>query len=190
MTNKRPLHLYNLFLALALLSSSPLLASSIVELNIPQLTKSSDKVVTGKVIDQQTRWDDSGKYLITYSTVQIEDVVRGEAKQKETVTVEQAGGTLDDTTQLVHGMVMLRMNQKLLLFLEKNVNSPVHKVTGFSQGIFQIRRNSSGQMMAVPPRGGDLKVLSKGLNGKLTRSNATQAPRPLDDLLEEIRNVR
>lgn len=164
-------------------------ATTVLKMPLQQLTKSSGSVVTGTIVDQETKWDATGKNLITYSTLKVEEVVRGN-DQSRTIKIAQPGGTLGDVVQVVHGMQLLRLNQSFLLFLEKDGTSPARKVTGFTQGIYHIRRDSSGTLMAVPSSGSNLEYYSKGVSGKLTESSDDRQARPLNDMLQSIRAVK
>lgn len=180
----------NLLLLMALVASYPSYASSIDELDLPTLTKKSSKVVTGEVVDQVSRWDANHRYILTYSKIRVEEVVRGEAKSFETVTVVQPGGSIDDTTQVAHGMQLLRVNDRLLLFLDNANKGPLHKITGSAQGVYRLNRDPhSGVMMATPPSAPGLTIHTKGVAGKTSGAESRQAL-PIDELKDQIRKVQ
>jgi hypothetical protein len=177
-------------LATLLLCSAPLHGSSVVSLNIQQLTKASSDVVTGTVVDQEARFSDDGRFILTISRLKVEKQVRGKTTL-QTIEVVQPGGRVGDTTQRVHGMRLLRPQDKLLLFLQpEHALSARHKVTGFTQGIYRLQRDRlTGKMMAIPSATHSIELNALKIQGKVADDKHIAKPQPLDELLRQVENT-
>ena len=173
---------------LLLLSSPPLLATSILEMNLQALTKQSTNVVTGRVISQQSQFDGNQKLIWTYSTVEVDQGIKG--GELETLVIQQAGGAVGDTTQIVHGISLLKPSEEVLLFVAptQNTNS-AYKITGLSQGMYRLRVDAGGNKIAKPVIDSKTHYLSKNADGKFVHSEPSGEAQSLSQLIKSIKAI-
>jgi len=111
---------------------------------IEALTRSSDVVIEGDVIDTQSFWSQDGSTILTRAEIVVNEVIDGHLSQN-TIAVEYEGGEVGDIGLRVSDAVTMQAGERVVLFLKfadyasrQAVNHVVEKV----QGKFSIK--SSG----------------------------------------------
>jgi len=122
-------------LALAVvLFAKPAVASTAVAASVEELARSSDAVVRGLVVGQQSRRTRDGLRIHTYVDVEVQDTWRGRAPPRLTVRVP--GGVVDGIGQRVHGVAAFADGAEVVLFLK--VSGSIYLVSGLAQGKFEV----------------------------------------------------
>ena len=154
-----------LFLAVVLAAVSAQ-ATTLIRLSLEQLSQASSEVVRGRAVSQETRWNNSHTQIVTLTTVEVEQTLKG--SPQATLVIEQPGGSLGNLRVRVPGTVGFRHGASYFLFLEPAPSGSYH-VTGMAQGAYRIYRlPQSGEERVVRPFGALFKSPKAG------RSN----PRP------------
>ena len=172
-----------LFIAYCICNIHSAHASSIMAQSVESLAKSSEDIITGQVVEQRSEWRNG--YISTVSTIRVQKNVKGKTLEDDNLEVRQAGGTVGDTTQKVAGVVLLRPQESLLLFLEKSKNANSRKINSFAQGMYRLQR-MNGETMAIPRQPSDLERYKKNTKGKFVISHKREAVVPLDELIDRI----
>lgn len=123
-------------LAAIILLTGSLLGSTVVKLELPELVKTSDSIVQGRVDDVYTRWDENQRMVYTYVSVSVLDPMKGE--RRRSVLVKQLGGTLGAMTQFVAGSPTFSRNEEVILFLKQQTNAATFSIVGLNQGKYDI----------------------------------------------------
>jgi hypothetical protein len=167
-----------LMLALAL----PAGASTFIAMSQKELVEKAEAVVTGRVVEVSSFWNNEGTAIVTEAVVEVEDSILGNVPSH--VRVRTFGGQVGDYKIVAHGFPTFEQNERLLLFLEPEQEG-FHKVLGYQQGEFRIRTDRSGREIAVPTWEPDsVRILKQ--DGK-----PASVPRtvPLEDLKFQIRET-
>ena len=173
---------------IAVISWQPALATSVLEMDITALTKSSSNVVAGRVVEQRSQFDQNNKIIWTYSTLEVDQGIKG--GELATLVVQQAGGAVDGITQVVHGISLLKPSEEVLLFVQpSSAAAASYKITGLSQGMYRLSTDSSGTKMATPVVDKETHFLTKGVRGKLVHTEAKSKVRSFDDLVSTIKSI-
>ncbi|MBS3943859.1 MAG: hypothetical protein KGZ42_00040 [Melioribacter sp.] len=172
--------LRKLKLVFLLLAYGTIMQATIMrEATIKEMTKEANLIVMGRVELIESRWSRDGKMIMTYVTVSINNVIKGDQELKNLV-VEVPGGTIGDVTATAMGEARFHQNEEVLLFLVKNktIPSATYFVVALCQGKFRIYSKSINNR----------NLLERNLEGiTLVGKKGDFIPQYLDEILVEIR---
>jgi len=109
-------------------------------LSTEELTKMSDKVVTGEVEDVEAQWSKDGKTIISSASIAVKKVVKGKVDHAR-IVVEYEGGELGDIGLRVSDVAPLKRGEHVLLFLKtarSKKDGIVNTIVGKAQGKYSI----------------------------------------------------
>ena len=128
--------------ALALLVCS--FGSSAFAVAIPQTTEqlvgNSSDVIRGKVVSQESQWDESHSIIYTVVSIEVNDVVSGSLAKSGIVSVVIPGGQVGDTGMSVEHAPEFATGEEVVLFL--TTNDGVYGVTSWEMGKFTIQNGA------------------------------------------------
>jgi hypothetical protein len=124
--------LHGLVLAVAMLGT-PLFATTIEKIELPQLVSVSDNIVQGRVESVEARYE--GKMVYTYVSVAVDDPLKGD--RRRTVLVRQIGGAIGAKTVWIAGMPQFKVGAQVIVFL-KDRHDGTFDVIGLNQGKYDI----------------------------------------------------
>ncbi len=127
-----------LFFVLVLTWPSAVFPTTVEKFTLEDLVQKSGRIVVGKCLSTDSRWNDSNTLILTTSRFAVSEPLKGSSDGF--VSVVTVGGTLDGITQTVSGMPEFRPEEDVLLFLEPSRNGNWQPL-GMSQGKFRILRN-------------------------------------------------
>lgn len=163
------------FLCLALaVAAIPAGASTFLFVPQEDLVEQAESVVQGRVIDVQSFWNRQGTAILTEATVEVEDAVLG--KVPSHVRLITFGGEVGGYRIDAHGFPTFAKGERLMVFLEpaRAGEDGAHRVLGYRQGQFRIRKNKDGQEIAVPAWEGE-----RGARVLKADGTEAEAPRPM-----------
>ena len=138
----------HLGLAVFLGASLPVEASLFIAITAGELIEQSDAVVQGRVIHQESRWDEQGQLIVTDTTVRISEIIVGQAPTL--VTVRTPGGTVGSFRVDAPGFPRLNGGEEVILFLKDDEEIQASRIVGHQQGHFEVVERLDGVVMAVP----------------------------------------
>jgi hypothetical protein len=157
-------------------------ASMVEKFTLEKMVQKSSKIVIGRCLSTESRWNEKKTLILTYSTFAVDEDLKGQSNG--VITVVTIGGTVGEITQAVAGMPQFKANQEALLFLEPSKKGN-WQTLALSEGHFQIIRNpKTGIQEAVHSLSG-LQVYSAA-DHTVTREE-TPSRLPLSQLVERIR---
>jgi len=124
------------------------LATTLVAMDVPALTRAADLVVRGTVVRVEPRWTSDKRRIITDSEILVSEVLKGNVTGK-TIVAMQPGGVVGDIGQLVHGAATFALGEEVVVFLERRGDRAF--VVGMAQGRFVVDRAGATPMV----RGGE-----------------------------------
>ncbi|MBN1210648.1 MAG: hypothetical protein JXB05_37710 [Myxococcaceae bacterium] len=165
-------------LAAALLLGLPAAATTMLRIDLPELSQTADTVVHGTVRRMESRWSGDRRRIVTDVEIEVTEALKGQVAG--TVRLVQLGGTVGEIGQKVHGMATFKPGEEVVVFLNRQ-SSKAFRVTGMSQGKYQVRRSADGRSaLAVPEGTGEVLLLDPD-----TRKPTAAAQRTLT--LEELK---
>lgn len=102
-------------LLFVLLSATLARATTLVQMDLDDLTSQSQTVVYGKIVSSRTEWDRSHSVIYTFYTVQPIQYLKGQLGS--TFELQEMGGTLDGLTMKVPSAPEFKAGQEAVLFV-------------------------------------------------------------------------
>jgi len=123
-------------LLLGLFALVPLQASATISRAMPFDDKvdNASAIVLGKCIDQSSRWDAAGKWILTYSTFRIEKSIKGGPAQE--ITLVTPGGEVNGIHQETIGVPKFDIGDDQVVFVKNTRVGPT--VLYFEQGAYDV----------------------------------------------------
>ncbi|HEV2492117.1 MAG TPA: hypothetical protein VG204_03500 [Terriglobia bacterium] len=177
--NRKPItKLVWTWLVVAGSATLPVSATILMQLSLEQMSEASTAIVRGRVVSQETLWNEPHTEILTFTTLEIENVLKGQPGS--TVVVEQLGGTIGHFAEHVSGTVHFRPDVSYVLFLEPAGNTGRYLVVGMAEGAYRIYRDASTHQERVIRPFGNVFYGARG-GRKLTEGTA-----PLNEFQQEL----
>jgi hypothetical protein len=140
------LNLYRaaVLLLLAVLVVPAGLATTLVHMDLDELTRAAGVVARARCLATSSRWEDG--HLWTLTTFEVTEVWKSETPR--TIVVRLVGGRDGHRTVQVDGVPRFRAGEEVVLFLESSAMGEL-TVTSWAQGTFRIRRDPRTQEESV-----------------------------------------
>ena len=130
---------------------------------IKNLTNGADIILTGKVTEQASSWNENKTRIYTKATIQVNEYIKGN-NTGGTVTVNYPGGEIGEIGEMYSHMPRFKDNEEVLVFLKKSRNNTDYKVLNGEEGKINL------------------------LNDEVTGEKITSSRVPLNSLKEQISN--
>ncbi len=175
-----------LALAAAPLSAAPARATTVLQVDVPDMTVTSEWVVRARVVG--VRWVDlrpQGGGLFTDVDLSVTEVYRG-AEVPARYTLRMVGGRGADGIELrIPGMPTFVAGEDVVLFLEKT--SVGHVPCGLGQGVWRVAVGPDGQAWVRQSTGG-VHLMRRDAQGRLAHAEPAlmSDARPLGELVRDI----
>ena len=134
------------FLLLAFLWVSGAAATTLLPMNLDDLTAESPAIAYGKIVASRTEWNNAHTLIYTVYTVQVVEYLKGDLGPS--FELQEPGGELDGLSMSVAGVPQFTVGQEALLFLWTDPQG-LHQVTGFEQGNLTVQSDPQTGMKMV-----------------------------------------
>ncbi|MBK7858507.1 MAG: hypothetical protein IPJ65_07765 [Archangiaceae bacterium] len=166
----------------ALLLAAPALATTLLALDVPAMSRSADAIVQGTVTRVEAKLSKDKSRISTHVFVQVSESLKGQGTSE--VELVQPGGVVGDLGQRVSGTAHLKEGDEVVAFLERR-GPRAFMLVGMAQGCFRIERSSDGKAaFALQDPDGEVAVLDP-VTHAVVQKNTT--PQKLDELKAQIR---
>ena len=108
--------------------------------------ENANAIVYGKVVRQETRWDPEHRWILTYTTLQVERSLKGVTPPE--VTIVTPGGKVGDVRQDTIGMPEFKVGEENAVFVRNTRLGPT--VLYFDQGAYAIAKDTRGNRSVLP----------------------------------------
>lgn len=150
-------------LLLSLLAWLPASATTLLRVDLQQLSTRSDAVVHGTVRRVESRWSGDKRRILTDVEVEVIEPLKGQPGR--TVLVTHPGGQIGEIGQKVSGLASFSPGEEVVLFLERR-GPQAFRVTAMAQGKFRVERSADGRTaLALPEPLGDTVLIDPGTGG-------------------------
>ncbi len=163
------------------LAAVPTTASTFLAMSDVELVTQADAVVQGRVVEQKSFWDETGRVIVTESVVRVQNVLVGEAPKF--VTVRTAGGQVGDLAIEAVGFPAFNHRERVILFLADNQDGS-SRVLGYQQGHFEVVKRKDGVRVVVPRTEDGATFVSRDGRLKAERQSIR-----LDDFKRGVRRI-
>jgi hypothetical protein len=100
---------------------------------IKQLSKKADVILTGKVTQKKSSWNDSKTRIYTKTTVQVEEYLKGNTRENS-IEITYPGGEVGDVGEIYTHMPRFENNEEVLVFLKKDKKNDGYQVLFGEEG--------------------------------------------------------
>jgi hypothetical protein len=135
-------------------------------------------IILGKCVRQEARFDPTGRWIVTYSTFQIEKTMKGNALPE--MTIVTPGGQVGGVHQSTIGIPAFREGAENVVFLKDTKLGPT--VLYFDQGAYDVMTDDRGEKIVSPVPSNLVKIDTQ--RGMAVAPN--DAPRSLSDFEREV----
>lgn len=104
---------------------------------IKKLSKGADVIVTGKVTQKKSNWNENKTKIYTRTTVQVDEYLKGENKGNF-VEISYPGGEVGDIGEVYTHMPKFDENEEVLVFLKKDEKDKGYNVLNGEAGKIKI----------------------------------------------------
>ena len=112
------------------------------------LSRGADVILTGKVTNQESEWIQNKSRIITKTTIQVDEYLKGNS-HLNTIVINHPGGEVDGVGELYSHMPRFDDKEEVLLFLKKDKNSSEYKVFSGEDGKVSLIRNKKGEQVTA-----------------------------------------
>lgn len=151
------------------LGSTAALASIETAAPFEEKVDNATAIVVGRCVKNESRWDPTGRWILTYSTFEVSNTFKGVAQREITVVVP--GGTVGGIHQSSVGLPSFAEGSENVLFIKNTKVGPT--VLYFDQGAYDVKTDARGQKIIAP-------VASDAVHIDTQRGVAVPAEAPRD----------
>ena len=112
----------------------------------------ADSIILGKCATTRSDWDASHRWIVTYSTFQIEKALKGQPLNE--ITLVTPGGQVGTLHQGTVGIPEFHAGESNVLFVQQTAFGPT--VAFADQGAYQVTTDSKGTRVVIPQRSPDV----------------------------------
>jgi len=104
---------------------------------LKNLSQNADVIITGKVTQQNSNWNENKTRIYTQATIQVDEYLKG-GNTGNSIVVSYLGGEVGDIGELYSHMPKFEDNEEVLVFLEKDDRSTNYKVLNGEEGKINV----------------------------------------------------
>jgi len=146
-------------------------------------------IILGKCVRQESKFDPSGRWILTYSTFQVEKAMKGSPAPE--MTIVTPGGQVGSLHQSSIGIPAFQPGAENVIFVKNSNAGPT--VLYFDQGAYDVKADARGQRV-VTPVPSDLVTIDPQRGVAVAPNNTPQAlpdfERHVGDTLRDLRNEK
>ncbi len=105
--------------------------------DIENLSKGADVVLTGKVVQQNSSWNEDKSRIYTSATIQVEEFLKGNTNEVS-IVVTYLGGEVGDIGELYSHMPKFEDDEEILVFLKRDQRTSGYKIFNGEEGKLRI----------------------------------------------------
>ncbi len=173
----------------AVLLAAPVAHATLVAAaTFEQKVDNAATIILGKCLRQESRFDPTGRWILTYSTFQVEKTLKGFNPGPE-VTIVTPGGKVGSIHQDTIGIPAFHPGAENVLFVKNSKVGPT--VLYFDQGAYDVTNDERGERVITPVPSNVVKVDTQ--RGLAVAPNDTPQPLPqfeqrVNDTIRELRD--
>lgn len=104
---------------------------------IKKLSKEADVILTGKVTQKKSGWNENKTRIYTKTTLQVKEYLKG-INKGNSVEIIYPGGEVGDIGEVYTHMPTFEDNEEVLVFLKKDVKNKGYKVLHGEEGKIKV----------------------------------------------------
>jgi hypothetical protein len=105
--------------------------------DVERMSKNADLIIAGKVVEQNSNWNENKTRIYTQATIQVEEYLKG-GNNGGPVIVSYLGGEVGDVGEMYSHMPRFENNEEVLVFLKKDEKTSDYKVFNGEEGKINV----------------------------------------------------
>ena len=105
--------------------------------DVERMSKNADIIITGKVTQQSSSWNENKTRIYTQATIQVEEYLKGN-NNSGPVTVSYLGGEVGEVGEMYSHMPRFEDQEEVLVFLKKDEKNTGYKVFNGENGKISV----------------------------------------------------
>jgi hypothetical protein len=105
--------------------------------DVESMSKNADLIITGKVVEQNSSWNENNTRIYTQATIRVEEYIKG-SNNSGSIIVSYPGGEVGDVGEMYSHMPRFENNEDVLVFLKKDDKSTNFKVFNGEEGKINV----------------------------------------------------
>lgn len=114
---------------------------------LQKLTVSSDLIIVGKVVKQNSQWNETKTRIFTEVSVNTDEYLKGKSEDKQ-IVITKPGGEVGDVGELYSHVPEFVKDEEVLLFLKRDKENKLVVNKG-TQGKYTIRSNNDSGIKMI-----------------------------------------
>jgi hypothetical protein len=165
------------------LGGSPARATLALALDLPQLTRLSDRVVVAEVLSVNSAWNAGGQTIVSTIDLIVRETWKGPVSPDGRLSLAQVGGQVGEVVVRVPGQAHFTPGERAVLFLRGQPGS--EHLVGLGQGKWPLRFDVRTSTWIADP--GDRSVaVQVARDGRLRPAKGAR-PVPLATMRKKVR---
>jgi len=111
--------------------------SQLTSSEVKSMSQNADLIITGKVIEQNSTWNENQTRIYTKATIQVEEYLKGN-NNGSSLVVTYPGGEVGDVGEMYSHMPKFEDNEEVLVFLKKDEKNADYKVYNGENGKISV----------------------------------------------------
>ena len=107
---------------------------------IEKLARGADVIVTGKVTERKSNWNENKTRIYTRATLRVDEYIKGD-RNGDVVEVTYPGGEVGEVGEIYSHMPRFEENEEVLVFLKKDKQLKGFKVFDGEEGKISVVRD-------------------------------------------------
>ena len=140
--------------AVGLLSVGSAHATLATAASFDEKVENAASIVFGKCVKSESHMDPSGRWVLTYSTFNVEKAIKGNAVSQ--ITIVTPGGQVGSVHQDSIGIPQFRAGDEHILFVKNSSVGPT--VLYFEQGAYDVTTDEHGEKIVAPVPSSVVKI--------------------------------
>ncbi len=108
-----------------------------MSVELQDLSEGADVIITGKVTQQSSSWNDDNTRIYTKATIQVDEYLKG-INNGNSVVVTYLGGEVGDVGEMYSHMPRFEDQEEVLVFLKKDEKNSDYKVFNGENGKISV----------------------------------------------------
>ena len=105
--------------------------------DVESMSKNADLIITGKVVEQNSSWNENNTRIYTQATIRVEEYIKG-SNNSGSIIVSYPGGEVGDVGEMYSHMPRFENNEDVLVFLKKDDKNTNYKVVNGEEGKINV----------------------------------------------------
>jgi hypothetical protein len=116
---------------------------------VKKLSKGADVILTGKVTQKKSSWNEAKTRIYTKTTLEVEEYLKGK-KSDNHVDIITPGGEVGDIGELYTHLPRFEENEEVLVFLKRDEKNTGYKVFKGEEGKIKVLSDSKTKEKITP----------------------------------------